>query len=59
LLLPEAAIAPEGIAVTTYAGCIAGMRHPNWEPLREKAKQVLMLLQPAIMENRRYLNLIK
>jgi len=57
LLLPKAAIAPEGMAMTTHAGCIAGMRHPAWEPLRENAKKLLALLGPVIAENRRYLNL--
>ena len=57
LILPMAAIAPDGMAMTTHSGCIAGMRHPDWEPLRVKAKQLLALLKPAIAENRRYLNL--
>jgi hypothetical protein len=57
LLLPKTAIAPEGMVMTTHAGCIAGMRHPCWEPLRKKAKELLTLLAPAAAENRRYLNL--
>jgi hypothetical protein len=57
LLLPKAAIEPKGMVMTTHAGCIAGMRHPDWEPLRRKAKELLALLAPAIAENRRYLNL--
>jgi hypothetical protein len=54
--LPSAAIAPAGVSMTTPAGCLAGMRHVDWEPLRGKAKQLLALLEPVIAENRRYLN---
>ena len=57
LSLPMAAIAPDGMAMTTHSGCVAGMRHPDWEPLRMKAKLLLALLEPVIAENRRYLNL--
>jgi hypothetical protein len=57
LILPMAAIAPDSVSMTTHSGCVAGMRHPDWELLRAKAKLLLALLEPVIAENRRYLNL--
>lgn len=54
-LLPNEAIDPKGIVLTTYAGCVAGMSHQAWEPLRREAISLLALLEPAIERNRKYL----
>jgi hypothetical protein len=56
-LLPEEAIAPTGMSMTTHAGCLAGMNHPSWEPLRAAARNLLILLDPAIEETARYLRI--
>jgi hypothetical protein len=54
LELPEEAIAPAEMLMTSHAGCIYAMSHPAWEPAREGAKRLLELLEPAIRKNAAY-----
>jgi hypothetical protein len=52
--LPREAIAPIGMLMTSHAGCLYAMNHPAWEPLRERAKELLVLLESAIKRNQAY-----
>lgn len=52
--LPREAINPVGMLMISHAGCIYAMNHPAWEPLRENAKKLLGLLEPAIERNEAY-----
>jgi hypothetical protein len=52
--LPEDAISPAHLPVTSHAGCMASMEHPAWEPLRKEAKHLLAILAPAIRRNEAY-----
>jgi hypothetical protein len=54
LALPKEAIAATGMLMTSHVGCICAMSHPAWEPLREDAKRLLELLEPAIRKNAAY-----
>jgi hypothetical protein len=54
LTLPKEAIAPVGMLMTSHAGCIYAMNNPAWAPLRERAKELLVLLEPAIKRNEAY-----
>ena len=53
--LPNDALAPEGMKMTTYAGCLAGMNHAAWQPFRTDAAQLLASLEPHIKKNQEYL----
>jgi hypothetical protein len=54
LALRKEAIAPTGMLMTSHAGCIYAMSHPAWEPLREGARRLLELLEPAVRKNVAY-----
>jgi hypothetical protein len=52
--LPEEAIAPTHLSMTSHIGCLIGMNHPAWIPLRQEAKQLLQIFDPAIQKNAIY-----
>jgi len=49
--LPEQAINPGYADMTTHAGCMKSMQHPAWDPMRVRARQLLVLLEWAIRCN--------
>ena len=52
--LPQEALSVPHMKITSQVGCITGMSHPAWEPLRKEAEQLLQLLEPAIQRNEAY-----
>lgn len=52
--LPDEALYPEGLRTTGYEGSITAMRHPDWEPLRIQARDLLRILEPVIQRNSAY-----
>jgi hypothetical protein len=58
-LLPPASIAPKGVMPISHAACVAALRHPAWTPLRQEAKAVVNLLEPAIARTEEYLARLK
>jgi hypothetical protein len=52
--LPDDALYPEGLSTTSYEGSITAMRHPDWEPLRIQARDLLRILEPVIQRNAAY-----
>jgi hypothetical protein len=49
--LSQEVIEPKNVALTTETGCIATMSHPAWRPMRERATELLGLLEWAIKCN--------
>jgi len=49
--LPDEAIIAGLADMTTHAGCMKTMQHPAWERMRERARQLLVLLEWAIRCN--------
>lgn len=52
--LPKEALSVPHIKMIGHIGCITAMEHPAWEPLRKEAKELLVLLEPAIERNQAY-----
>jgi hypothetical protein len=52
--LPPEAIEVPHMKMSSPIGCITAMNHPAWEPLRQEARQLLQLLEPAIRKNKAY-----
>jgi hypothetical protein len=52
--LPAEATAPAGTPTTNHPGSLIAMNHASWAPLREKAAQLLRVLEPASKRNKEY-----
>lgn len=55
--LPQEAMAPPGLLTSDHVGSLMAMNHVSWAFMRQKAAQLLQLLDSAIQKNKSYFGL--